>query len=160
QRLVAELPVIGEIVATRRSSGQCVTGDCAICAGVGGHPLWVLIIIAYEVYDQLPRDADLLIAAIETHEAKLGCTPRPVGPQTLPSIRPRIKRQQQPGVSSARVSPIARPRASSGDANRWFRNGQKWRTGSEGRISVVKRRHRLNRGRYKGDDCIRRCLGV
>jgi hypothetical protein len=24
--------------------------------------------------------------------------------------------------------------------NRWFRNGQKWRTGCEGRISVVKRR--------------------
>jgi hypothetical protein len=33
---------------------------------------------------------------------------------------------------------------------RWFRNGQKWRTGCEGRISVVKRRHGLNRRRYKG----------
>ena len=33
---------------------------------------------------------------------------------------------------------------------RWFRNGQKWRTGSEGRISVVKRRHGLGRSRYKG----------
>jgi hypothetical protein len=30
---------------------------------------------------------------------------------------------------------------------RWFRNGQKWRTGCEGRISVVKRRHGLNRCR-------------
>ena len=27
---------------------------------------------------------------------------------------------------------------------RWFRNGQKWRTGSEGRISVVKRRQRAS----------------
>jgi IS5 family transposase len=33
---------------------------------------------------------------------------------------------------------------------RWFLNGQKWRTGCEGRISVVKRRHGLDRGRYKG----------
>jgi IS5 family transposase len=33
---------------------------------------------------------------------------------------------------------------------RWFRNGQKWRTGCEGRISVVKRRHGLDRSRYKG----------
>jgi IS5 family transposase len=33
---------------------------------------------------------------------------------------------------------------------RWFRNGQKWRTGCEGRISVVKRRHGLGRCRYKG----------
>jgi hypothetical protein len=33
---------------------------------------------------------------------------------------------------------------------RWFRNGQKWRTGCEGRISVVKQRHGLGRSRYKG----------
>jgi len=33
---------------------------------------------------------------------------------------------------------------------RWFRNGQRWRIGCEGRISVVKRRHGLNRCRYKG----------
>jgi transposase, IS5 family len=30
------------------------------------------------------------------------------------------------------------------------RSGQKWRTGCEGRISVVKRRHGLDRCRYKG----------
>jgi IS5 family transposase len=33
---------------------------------------------------------------------------------------------------------------------RWFRNGQKWRTGCEGRISVVKRRHGLSRCRRDG----------
>jgi len=43
---------------------------------------------------------------------------------------------------------------------RWFRNGQKWRTGSEGRISVVKRRHGLNRSRYKGEDGIKRWVGL
>jgi hypothetical protein len=32
---------------------------------------------------------------------------------------------------------------------RWFRNGQKWRTGCEGRISVVKRRHGLSRCRTR-----------
>jgi transposase, IS5 family len=31
-----------------------------------------------------------------------------------------------------------------------FRNRQKWRTGSEGRIGVVKRRHGLNRSLYRG----------
>jgi len=40
---------------------------------------------------------------------------------------------------------------------RWFRDGQKWRTGCEGRISVVKRRHGLNRSRYQGGDGIKRC---
>ena len=43
---------------------------------------------------------------------------------------------------------------------RWFRNGQKWRTGSEGRISVVKRRHGLNRSRYKGEAGIKRWVGL
>jgi IS5 family transposase len=43
---------------------------------------------------------------------------------------------------------------------RWFRNGQKWRTGSEGRISLVKRRHGLNRCRYKGQQGIKRWVGL
>jgi IS5 family transposase len=34
------------------------------------------IVIADEVYDRRPSDSDLLIAAIETHQAMLGCTPR------------------------------------------------------------------------------------
>ena len=43
---------------------------------------------------------------------------------------------------------------------RWFRNGQKWRTGCEGRISVGKRRHGLNRCHYKGDDGMKRWGGL
>jgi transposase, IS5 family len=43
---------------------------------------------------------------------------------------------------------------------RWFRNGQKWRTGCEGRISVSKRRHGLNRCRYKGEDGMKRWVGL
>ncbi|MGH8523705.1 MAG: transposase, partial [Gammaproteobacteria bacterium] len=43
---------------------------------------------------------------------------------------------------------------------RWFRNGQKWRTGCEGRISVVKRRHGLDRCRYKGFVGMQRWVGL
>ena len=42
---------------------------------------------------------------------------------------------------------------------RWSRNGQRWRTGCEGRISVSKRRHGLNRCRYKGDEGMKRWVG-
>ena len=35
---------------------------------------------------------------------------------------------------------------------RWFRQAQAWRTGSEGRLSVLKRRHGLNRCRYRGGE--------
>jgi IS5 family transposase len=43
---------------------------------------------------------------------------------------------------------------------RWFRDGQRWRTGCEGRISVSKRRHGLQRCRYRGDDGMKRWVGL
>jgi IS5 family transposase len=43
---------------------------------------------------------------------------------------------------------------------RWFRNGQKWRAGIEGRISLVKRRHGLDRCRYKGQHGMKRWVGL
>ena len=42
---------------------------------------------------------------------------------------------------------------------RWFRKGQKWRVGCEGRISVLKRRHGLQRSRYKGFCGMNRWVG-
>ena len=43
---------------------------------------------------------------------------------------------------------------------RWFRNGQKWRTGCEGHTSVIKRRHRLSRCRYKTEVRMQRWVGL
>jgi IS5 family transposase len=43
---------------------------------------------------------------------------------------------------------------------RWFRNGQKWRTGCEGRITVVKRRNGLNRCRYESEIGMQRWVGL
>ena len=43
---------------------------------------------------------------------------------------------------------------------RWFRNGQRWRTGAEGRISVAKRRHGLNRCRDRGAAGMHRWVGL
>jgi IS5 family transposase len=43
---------------------------------------------------------------------------------------------------------------------RWFKKLQKWRTGCEGRISVLKRRHGLQRSRYKGLAGMQRWVGL
>ena len=43
---------------------------------------------------------------------------------------------------------------------RWFKKAQAWRTGCEGRISVLKRRHGMNRSRYKSTDGMRRFVGL
>jgi transposase, IS5 family len=43
---------------------------------------------------------------------------------------------------------------------RSFKEGQRWRTGCEGRISVLKRRHGLNRCLYRGLDGMKRWVGL
>ena len=120
------------------------------------------IIIDYEVYDRRPNDADLLIPAIETHQAQLGRAPYLVaadaafysGKNEAAAKAKGVKRVCVPNRST---KSLKRKRE---QKKRWFRNGQKWRTGSEGRISVVKRRHGLDRCRYKGDSGMRRWVGL
>ena len=72
----------------------------------------------------------------------------------------KLLRRQK--ASSASVFPIGPPKAlrKREQKKRWFRNGQKWRTGCEGRISVAKRRHGLRRCRYKGYAGMHRWVGL
>jgi IS5 family transposase len=42
----------------------------------------------------------------------------------------------------------------------WFKKAQAWRTGCEGRISVLKRRHGLSRCRYPGMEGMKRWVGM
>jgi hypothetical protein len=81
------------------------------------------------------------------------------------STRPRTRRPRKPRASSASSVCIPNrstksPERKREQKKRWLRNGQKWRTGCEGRISVVKRRHGLGRSRYKGDAGIKRWVGL
>src|SRR5712691_2160219 len=46
------------------------------------------------------------------------------------------------------------------ECQRWFRRGQRWGVGSEGRISVLKRRHGLDRCRYHGEEGMHRWVGL
>ena len=120
------------------------------------------IVIDYEVYDRRPNDSDLLIAAIETHQARLGRTPRLVAADAaFYSIKNETAAKEK-GVKRVCI-PNRNTKSSERkreQKKRWFRNGQKWRTGCEGRISVVKRRHGLNRCRYRGDTGMKRWVGL
>jgi IS5 family transposase len=120
------------------------------------------IVIDYEVYARRPNDSDILIAAIDTHQASLGRTPRLVAADAA------FYSNKNEAVAKAKgVKRLCIPNRSTKSAERkreqkkrWFRNGQKWRTGSEGRISVVKRRHGLDRCRYKGFIGMQRWVGL
>jgi IS5 family transposase len=120
------------------------------------------IITDYEVYAQRPHDSDLLIAAIETHQTLLGRVPHLLAADaafysTRNEAAAKTKGVKRVCVPNRATKSIERKRE---QKKRWFRNGQKWRTGSEGRISVVKRRHGLGRCRYKGYIGMNRWVGL
>jgi len=119
------------------------------------------IITSYAVYEKRPNDSDLLVKAVEEHRERLGQVPDMVAADAAfhsPTNKAAI---QKMGVKH-----ISIPNRSTKNLTlrkiqktRWFRKGQKWRTGSEGRISVLKRRHGLDRCRYRGQDGMNRWVG-
>ena len=120
------------------------------------------VVIAFEVYDQRPSDSDLLIPAIEVHEQRIGRIPDLAAGDAGFYSAKNVAKAQQAGVK--RVSVPSRSTKSATlkreQKKRWFKKGQKWRTGCEGRISVLKRRHGLNRCRYKGTRGMKRWTGL
>ena len=120
------------------------------------------IVIDYEVYARRPSDSELLIPAIDAHEAKLGRVPRLVAADAG-----FYSAKNEAAAKAKGVKRICIPNRASKSAarrreqkKRWFRDGQRWRTGCEGRISVSKRRHGLNRCRYRGEDGMKRWVGL
>jgi transposase, IS5 family len=120
------------------------------------------IITDYQVYAQRPYDSDLLLAAIETHQALLGRAPRLVAADAAFYSLKNEAAAKAKGVKRVCIPSRSTrsPERKREQRKRWFRDGQKWRTGSEGRISVVKRRHGLNRCRYKGYVGMNRWVGL
>jgi IS5 family transposase len=120
------------------------------------------IVIDFEVYDKRPNDSDLLIPAIELHQAATGRVPHLVAADAA-----FYSGKNEAAAKAKGVKRVCVPNRSTKSAERrreqkkrWFRHGQKWRTGCEGRISVTKRRHGLNRCRYKGQDGMKRWVGL
>jgi IS5 family transposase len=120
------------------------------------------IVTSYEVYDRRPNDRDLLTPAIAIHEERTGRTPDLASADAGFYSAKNEAEAKQLGVKRVSV-----PNRSTKSAERrryqkqrWFRKGQKWRTGCEGRISVLKRRHGLNRCRYKGEAGMKRYVGL
>jgi transposase, IS5 family len=120
------------------------------------------IVVDYEVYDRRPHDAELLIAAIEAHHAKLGRIPRLVAADAAFYSAENEATAKAKGVKRVCIPhrSTRSPERKREQKKRWFRDGQKWRTGCEGRISVVKRRHGLTRCRYKGETGMKRWVGL
>ena len=120
------------------------------------------IVTHFEVFDQRPSDSDLLTPSIEKHKELLDRVPDLVAADAGFFSAANEAAAKQLGVKQVSV-----PSRSTKSEKRkqeqkkpWFKKAQKWRTGCEGRISVLKRRHGLNRSRYKGTQGMKRWVGL
>jgi IS5 family transposase len=120
------------------------------------------IITHYEVFAERPQDSRLLVPAVEQHQHLFGRAPRIVAADAGFYSLKGEKVIQTMGVTRVAV-PNRNSKSSERrklQRTRWFLAGQRWRTGCEGRISVLKRRHGLNRCRYRGFAGMQRWVGL
>jgi IS5 family transposase len=120
------------------------------------------IITAYEVHARRPADVTLWTAALDRHQLIFGRAPAlAAGDRGFASAG----NEQAATARGIRRVVLPRPGPKSParrahERQRWFRRGQRWRVGCEGRISVLKRRHGLRRCRYHGEDGVHRWVGL
>ncbi len=114
------------------------------------------------MFDERPSDRGLLLAAVEAHQRKLGRTPN-----LVTADAGFYAQEQERAVKEKGVKWVAVPNRSTRsrerkklEHSRRFKKAQRWRTGCEGRISVIKRRHGLSRCRYRGADGMKRWVGL
>ncbi len=120
------------------------------------------IITVYEVFEKRPWDSELLVPAVEAHQQQFDRVPRLVAADAAFYSKVNEDKLHDMGVCGVAV-PNRNTRSEERkrlQRRRWFKEGQRWRTGCEGRISVLKRRHGLSRfARYRGLDGIKRWVG-
>ncbi|MGI8784252.1 MAG: ISNCY family transposase [Acidobacteriota bacterium] len=120
------------------------------------------IITDYQVYAQRPADQTLLLPSIEAHREIFE---RP--PDLVAADAGFYSAKNEAQATAAGVRQVAIPNKQTRSParrahqrQRWFRRARSWRVGSEGRISVLKRRHGLFRSRYKGAEGMQRWVGL
>jgi IS5 family transposase len=134
----------GKVVKIQEAEGGLIT-DYTVCpTRVPDQALWVPALTTHQaLFGQPPKlavaDGGFASAANERAATDLG-----VEKVVLPRTRGRPIAKQKPPP----------PR------QRWFRRALRWRTGCEGRISVLKRCHGLRRCRYRGPRGMERWVGL
>jgi len=129
----------GKLVKIQEAEGQFIT-DYEVCATrVADQDLWTPSLKQHgELFGRPPRlavaDAGFASRKNELAAMELG-----------------VKRVVLPGASKG---------SKEKERKRWFRRALRWRTGCEGRISTLKRRHGLRRCRDRGTTGMERWVGL
>jgi transposase, IS5 family len=120
------------------------------------------IITAYEVHAGRPADVTLWTPALDRHRAIFDRAPDLAAGDRGFSSAANEQAAATRGVRRV-ILPRRGPKSTARRAyerQAWFRRGQRWRVGCEGRISVIKRRHGLRRCRYHGTGGMARWVGL
>ncbi len=113
----------------------------------------------YEVCATRVADQDLWVPSLEQHRELFGRPPR-----LAVADAGFASRKNELAATELGVKRVVLPGASKGpkekERKRWFRRALRWRTGCEGRISALKRRHGLRRCRDRGTAGMERWVGL
>ncbi len=120
------------------------------------------IVTDYAVYAERPADQDVLLPAIEKHQEIFSRTPELVAADAGFFSAANEVQAAEAGVAKVAIpnKQTRSPARWAWQRQRWFKRAQRWRVGSEGRISVLKRRHGLFRCRYRGSAGMERWVGL
>ncbi len=119
------------------------------------------MITRYTVLSGNPNDADQLQPSLDHHLHVFGRAPRVLAGDRKVYSPTGERYAREHGVSQVVLPKPGRrgPERVTYEAQRWFRRGRNWRVGIEGRISVLKRRHKLRRCLYHGLEGMERWVG-
>ena len=119
------------------------------------------IITSWEIYDKNVSDTETFVPAIQSHVKQFGKAPYMTAGDRGCYSSENERLAGELGVK--RVSLPKRGKKSGKrtehEKQRWFKAGQRFRAGSEGTISVLKRRHKLNRCLNRGNNAFERWIG-
>lgn len=116
----------------------------------------------YEVCAQRVPDGELWQPSLERHQQLFGRPPRVATADAAFGSAANEQAAKEAGVQRVALPAHGRssPRRRAYQKQRWFRRATRWRTGCEGRISALKRRHGLDRCRYRGVQGMERWVGL
>jgi IS5 family transposase len=120
------------------------------------------IITAYEIHAGRPADVTMWTPALDRHHTIFARAPYLAAGDRGFSSAANDQAATDRGVRRV-ILPRRGPKSTARRAyerQAWFRRGQRWRVGCEGRISVIKRRHGLRRCRYHGTGGMARWVGL
>jgi IS5 family transposase len=131
-----------------------------------GHKLWLDeadggIVSSYRVLEGNPSDSSQWIPSLERHQELFDHPP-----DQMSGDRGMYSPDNEASAQRAGVRHVILPKRGYRSATRqqherqrWFRRGRYYHNGVEGRISVLKRRHGLDRCRYHGKKGFERWVG-